>query len=254
MGTQQEIGAFEPVIRQAGMTPLPHVIDPHTLDVETIVLDEELAERIEAAALAIVIADVIGDDRLPLISFVDESLPEDNLLLASCTQAGATEQAAICQHRHRVGGIGVLGVLSGRQVIEVAGGLTTAEAMVSRAVTLLENGGLSAFVVQDSPGLVIARTLIPIVNEAAFAITEGLASAEDIDRAMTLGANFPFGPLHWADEIGIDRVLLAMEYLVQSTYEERYRPAPLLRRMAQAGFIGRSSGQGFFAYSDSEND
>jgi 3-hydroxybutyryl-CoA dehydrogenase len=75
-----------------------------------------------------------------------------------------------------------------------------------------------------------------------------VATADDIDLAMQLGANYPFGPLHWADVLGLDRVLLAMEYLVQATHEERYRPAPLLRRMAQAGRTGRSAGIGFFDY------
>jgi 3-hydroxybutyryl-CoA dehydrogenase len=145
-------------------------------------------------------------------------------------------------------GIGPLGILSGRNVIEVAPALTTDAAAVERASAFLESAGLQVHQTADRPGLVLARTLLPVVNEAAFALTEHIASAEDIDLAMTLGAGFPFGPLRWADEIGIDRVLLGLEYLVQATYAERYRPAPLLRRMAQAGWTGKAAGRGFFTY------
>src|SRR5579872_1880943 len=133
LGTREEIAVLEPLTRQAGMGAVRQILDPFTLDIETVVLDEGLAEQVARAAMAIVIADVVGDDRLPLISFVDDSLAPQYPLLVSCTQAGATEQAAICQHRERVVGIGLLGLLSGRKVIEVAPALTTSAAILRQA-------------------------------------------------------------------------------------------------------------------------
>lgn len=248
LGTAEELSIFEPAIRRAGMGISRYPIDPISLDVEEVVLDEELASRVERASMAVVLADVSGDDRLPLISFVDDALAPGRPLLVSCVQAGATEQAAICQHRERVIGIGTLGLLSGRQVIEVAATANTDRTLLAGVSAFLGEAGLQVAEVQDVPGLVLARILVPLVNEAAFALSEGVAGAEAIDTAVGLGANFPFGPLHWADEVGIDRVLLAMEYLVQATNDDRYRPAPILRRMAQAGHIGRAGGRGFFQY------
>ncbi|MDB5077286.1 MAG: 3-hydroxybutyryl-CoA dehydrogenase [Chloroflexi bacterium] len=251
IGTDDEIVVLEPLLQKAGIAVLAQEIDPMTLDVEAIVLDETLTARVETAAMAIIVADVSGDDRLPLISFIDDALPADRLLLASCSQAGVNEQAAICQHRERVVGFGPLGILSGRQVVEVSPGYNTTSAMLERSIQLFESAGLAVHQVTDTPGMVLGRMLMPIVNEATFALAEGMASAEDIDNAMRLGANYPFGPLRWADEIGLDRVLLAMEYLVQATHEERYRPAPLLRRLAHAGYVGKKAGRGFYTYGQS---
>jgi 3-hydroxybutyryl-CoA dehydrogenase len=248
IGTDEEIGALEPLFEKVGIAVVAQEIDHMTLDVEAIVLDETLTARVETASMAVIVADVSGDDRLPLISFIDDALPPDKLLLVSCTQAGVNEQAAICQHRQRLVGFGPLGILSGRQVVELSAGFNTAPEIMDRSVRMFESAGLEVHRVADTPGLVLARLLMPIVNEATFALSEGLASAEDIDNAMRLGANYPFGPLGWADEVGLDRVLLAMEYLVQATHEERYRPAPLLRRLAHAGYIGKKAGRGFFTY------
>ncbi len=247
-GTAAEIEAFTPFLRKAGVEVIGFPIDPTRFDFEVEALEGNLTALAGGANLALMLADVVGDDRLPLINCIDEALPSSSPLLVSCVQAGAQEQAAICEHPERVVGIGPLGVLSGRSVVEVAPALTTSQVVAERARAFLASGGLQVYQVSDNPGLVLARTLLPVVNEAAFALTERLATAEDIDTAATLGAGFPFGPLTWADGIGIDRVLLGLEYLVQATYAERYRPAPLLRRMAQAGWTGKAAGRGFFIY------
>ncbi len=248
LGAEDEIAVLEPVVRQAGLTPIVCAIDPPTLDVEAVVMDESIAARIAPSAMAIICADVSGDDRLPILSFVDESLPPGNLLLASCTQAGANEQAAICEHGHRLVGFGLLGLLSGRPIVEIAGSFVTGDEFLDKAAAFFGAAAVRVHTVPDTPGLLLARLLMPVVNEAASVLADRVASAEDIDTAVRLGLGFPFGVLHWADEIGIDRVLLAMEYLVQATHEERYRPAPLLRRMAQAGRAGKRAGRGFFSY------
>ncbi|HEY8285029.1 MAG TPA: 3-hydroxyacyl-CoA dehydrogenase family protein [Chloroflexota bacterium] len=247
-GTRAEIEAFTPYLRKAGVEVIGFPIDPLRFDFEVEALEGNLTALAGGANLALMLADVVGDDRLPLINCIDEALPSSSPLLVSCMQAGAQEQAAICEHPERVVGIGPLGVMSGKQVIELAPAFTTSQVVADRARAFLASGGLQVYQVGDHPGLVLARALLPVVNEAAFALTERVATAEDIDTAVTLGAGFPFGPLSWADEIGIDRVLLGLEYLVQATYSERYRPAPLLRRMAQAGWTGKAAGRGFFTY------
>ena len=102
--------------------------------------------------------------------------------------------------------------------------------------------------VGDAPGLVLGRIVCQLVNEAAFAIQEGVGSAEDIDTAMRLGFNYPRGPLEWADLIELDHVLATLDALYEELHEERYRAAPLLRRMVAEGRLGQSTGEGFFSY------
>jgi len=102
--------------------------------------------------------------------------------------------------------------------------------------------------VNEYPGFVVNRILIPMINEAVFMLQEGVASAEDIDTAMKLGANHPMGPLALADLIGLDVCLAIMELLRDEMGEGKYRPAPLLRKLGRAGRLGRKSGEGFFRY------
>jgi 3-hydroxybutyryl-CoA dehydrogenase len=99
----------------------------------------------------------------------------------------------------------------------------------------------------DACGLIAPRIVSLIVNEAAFALTEGVASADDIDAAVRLGANYPQGPLQWADAIGVDMVYTVIESMFEEMGDDRYRPAPLLRRMARAGWHGQQSPRGFFS-------
>ena len=104
--------------------------------------------------------------------------------------------------------------------------------------------------VGDAPGLVLGRIVGQLINEAAFALGEGVGSAQDIDTGMVLGLNHPRGPLAWADEIGLDYVLRLLDALCSEYREERYRPAPALRRLVSAGRLGRASGSGFFDYGE----
>ena len=104
--------------------------------------------------------------------------------------------------------------------------------------------------VEDAPGLVLGRIVCQIVNESAFALGEGVGSAQDIDQGMLLGLGHPRGPLAWADEIGLDEVLALLDALCEEYREDRYRPAPTLRRLVAAGRLGRATGAGFFEYDD----
>jgi 3-hydroxybutyryl-CoA dehydrogenase len=126
----------------------------------------------------------------------------------------------------------------------------TDDADVQRAETFFRTLGKHVEWVADSPGLVLGRIVCQLVNEAAFAVSEGVGTAGDVDVAMRAGYNFPRGPLEWADEIEIDHVLSTLDALYEELKEERYRAAPLLRRMVAEGTIGEATGRGFFTYED----
>ncbi|HWE62250.1 MAG TPA: 3-hydroxyacyl-CoA dehydrogenase family protein, partial [Chloroflexota bacterium] len=199
-------------------------------------------------SIALIVADRLVDARLDIIALVDDLLAPDRPLLVSCTQAGATEQSALCRHAQRVVGFSVLGLLGGHNVIELAAAYRTDPEVVARSGALFAQAGAQVRQVQDMPGLVLARIMAPLVNEAALAAGEGSASAEAIDTAMRLGGDFPFGPLRWADEVGLDRILMILDYLSRNLDGERFRPAPLLQQLALSGFTGKAAGRGFFTY------
>ena len=133
-------------------------------------------------------------------------------------------------------------------LIEIIRGAATSDETYEAAKALSERLGKTAVTVNEYPGFVVNRILIPMINEAVFMLQEGVASAEDIDTAMKLGANHPMGPLALADLIGLDVCLAIMELLRDEMGEGKYRPAPLLRKLVRAGRLGRKSGEGFFRY------
>ncbi|WP_374688221.1 3-hydroxyacyl-CoA dehydrogenase family protein, partial [Promineifilum sp.] len=133
-------------------------------------------------------------------------------------------------------------------IIELARALQTAESALVQAELFWRGLGQETILVADGPGLVRARTVCCVINEAAGMLMEGVASAADIDKAMRLGANYPRGPLEWADLIGLDAVLGVMTGLFEEWGDDRYRPSPLLRRMVAAGQLGRKVGRGFYVY------
>jgi 3-hydroxybutyryl-CoA dehydrogenase len=134
------------------------------------------------------------------------------------------------------------------QLVEVITALQTAEGTTAETVALAKKIGKTPVLVGDSPGFVLNRLLLPMINEAVFALDEGVADAESIDSCMKLGANQPIGPLALADLIGLDVCLHIMEVLHADFGDSKYRPCPLLRRMVAAGYLGRKSGKGFFVY------
>lgn len=133
-------------------------------------------------------------------------------------------------------------------LVEVVRGLETSEDAVNTAVAFATTIGKTPVVVNDSPGFVANRILLPMINEAIYALQDGVASKESIDEVMKLGMAHPMGPLALADLIGLDICLDIMETLQRDFGDDKYRPAPLLRRMVDAGRLGRKSGQGFYSY------
>lgn len=134
------------------------------------------------------------------------------------------------------------------QLVEVIKGAGTSEETYQFIMEFTKSLEKTPVTVEEAPGFVVNRILIPMINEAAFILMEGIASAEDIDAGMKLGANHPLGPLALGDLVGLDVCLSIMETLYTETGDSKYRPCPLLKKMVRAGFLGRKSGKGFFNY------
>ncbi len=139
------------------------------------------------------------------------------------------------------------------QLVEVIRGELTLEATRDAVVAVAKRMGKTPLEVQDYPGFVSNRLLMPMINEAVEALREGVASKEAIDGIMRLGMNHPMGPLELADFIGLDTCLAIMEVLHKGFGDDKYRPSPLLRRMVQAGLLGRKTGRGFYLYDEKGN-
>lgn len=183
-----------------------------------------------------------------LLMILADVVPQNALILTSALSTSTTQAASWIPRPERVIGFGVLPPFAKDGMVELALGLNSAENALNRAKTVWESVGMTPVVVQDSVGLVRTRVLCCIINEAATALKEGIATPHDIDAAMQLGANYPHGPLRWADYLGVDTVLGVMRGLYDEWQEDRYRPAPLLRHMVMAGHLGRKTGRGFYTY------
>jgi 3-hydroxybutyryl-CoA dehydrogenase len=193
-----------------------------------------------------------GNKKQSLLQKLDDFLPATSVIVTSCLSFGVTQLASWLRHPARLVGFATFYPLKDRKVIELAGGLRSAESALSVAEEFFKSLGKETFRVKDTAGLTFPRILSLIINEAARALEEGVASAEEIDIAMRLGVNYPQGPLKWADQIGLDEVLAVLEGLLRETGDDRYRPAPLLKRLVTAGFLGETSGRGFYVYNEGQ--
>jgi 3-hydroxybutyryl-CoA dehydrogenase len=134
------------------------------------------------------------------------------------------------------------------QLVEVIRGGRTTDVVVEKSKAFIESIGKVPIEVNEAPGFVVNRLLVPLINEATFLLSEGVASAEEIDQSMKLGANHPIGPLALADLIGLDVCLHVMEVLYDEFADSKYRPSPLLRKMVRSGHLGRKTRKGFYNY------
>jgi len=192
------------------------------------------------------------DRKRALLQHLDAVLPLSSLVLTCCLRFATTHMASWLKHPERIVGFATFFPLKQRKLVELAGGLRTSENSMAEAEELLKSLGKETVRVKDTAGLTFPRILSLIINEAARSLEEGVASAEEIDVAMRLGVNYPQGPLRWADQIGLEDVLAVLEGLERETGDDRYRPAPLLKKLVVAGFLGETSGRGFYSYHEGQ--
>jgi 3-hydroxybutyryl-CoA dehydrogenase len=175
-------------------------------------------------------------------------LTHDAILASNTSSLSLTRLAAVCERPERVVGMHFFNPVPVLKLVEVIRAEQTSDATVARIEELTRALGKTAVAIADSPGFAVNRLLVPMINEAAFLLQEGVASAADIDESMKLGAAHPMGPLALADLIGLDVCLSIMEVLQEGFGDPKYRACPLLRRMVAAGYLGRKSGRGFHVY------
>jgi len=177
-----------------------------------------------------------------------KAMPQDAILATNTSSIPITRIAASVVNSERVIGMHFMNPVPIMQLVEIIRGVQTSDATYAATRALAERMGKTTVLSKDMPGFIVNRILIPMLNEACFALQEGLASAEDIDTAMKLGTNVPMGPLSLADFIGLDTCLFIAEVLHKGLGDDKYRPAPLLRQYVEAGWLGRKTKRGFHRY------
>ncbi|MBV4536602.1 MULTISPECIES: 3-hydroxybutyryl-CoA dehydrogenase [Pseudomonas] len=186
--------------------------------------------------------------KLRILKQVAANVGADCLIATNTSSLSVTQLAASIEHPERFIGVHFFNPVPMMALVEIIRGLQTSDSTYAQALLVTEKLGKTPITAGNRPGFVVNRILVPMINEAIFVRQEGLASAEDIDTGMRLGCNQPIGPLALADLIGLDTLLAIMEAFHEGFNDSKYRPAPLLKEMVAAGYLGRKSGRGFFTY------
>lgn len=207
-----------------------------------------VAEAVADADLVVEAVPEKAELKYDLFRTLDEAAPAGAILASNTSSISITEIAARTGRPERVIGMHFMNPVPVMKLVEVIRGLATSDATTRAVMTLARELGKTPVEVNDFPGFVSNRVLMPMINEAVFCLMEGVAEVEAIDTVMKLGMNHPMGPLALADLIGLDTCLNILEVLHRELGDDRYRPCPLLRKYVAAGWLGRKTGRGFHTY------
>ncbi|PQJ36339.1 3-hydroxybutyryl-CoA dehydrogenase [Salinibacter sp. 10B] len=208
----------------------------------------DTAEGVADVGLAVEAVPEEQELKAEIFGTLDRHAPDDAILASNTSSISITWIAAQTERPARVIGMHFFNPVPVMTLVEVVRGQRTSEATFDTVSGLAEELDKKPVEVEDYPGFVSNRVLMPMINEAVFCVMEGVADPDDIDTVMTLGMNHPMGPLTLADFIGLDVCLHIMEVLHEELGDDKYRPCPLLRRKVTAGQLGRKTGEGFFSY------
>jgi len=231
--------------RQAKKGALPESLVGETLSRITVTQDMNDLANVDFAVEAVTEHEPL---KLEIFRKLDGIVKAGSILASNTSSIPITKIASVTGRPDKVIGMHFMNPVPVMKLVEIIRGHATSDetfALTSELVAKLEK---EMAVSQDYPGFIVNRILIPMINEAAFALYEGIATAEDIDKGMKLGTNQPMGPLTLADFIGLDTVLAIANVLYDGFKDPKYRPCPLLVKMVNAGYMGRKSGRGFYTY------
>ena len=183
-----------------------------------------------------------------LFEKLDTILKKDCIIASNTSTLPIIQLATITSRPENVVGIHFFNPAPVMKLVEIIKSLTTSQQTAQKAEKFVLSLGKDPVVTKDRPGFIVNRILLPMLNEAVFALEEGMGTAQDIDKAMKLGTNHPMGPLELIDLIGLDVILDILDVLIEEFKDSKYRAAPLLRQMVRAGHLGRKSGKGFHQY------
>lgn len=237
-----------------------------TNSLDRLIKKEKISEEQKAAALALIktttdMADMSGVDivieaateneglKLKIIKDVERVIGPNAIIASNTSSISITHMAAATARPNKFIGLHFFNPVPVMTLVEIIRGLQTSDETHASVETLAQALGKYPITVKNNPGFVVNRILCPMINEAIFVFSEGLASAEAIDEGMKLGCNHPIGPLALADMVGLDTLLAVMQVFYEGFDDSKYRPAPLLKEMVGAGYLGRKSGRGFYTYS-----
>ncbi|MEC1649856.1 3-hydroxybutyryl-CoA dehydrogenase [Bacillus vallismortis] len=213
-----------------------------------------LSRTLEEAKHTDIVIEAIAENmaaKTELFKRLDHICPPHAILASNTSSLPITEIAAVTNRPERVIGMHFMNPVPVMKLVEVIRGLATSAETASEVMGLAEKMGKTPVEVNDFPGFVSNRVLLPMINEAIYCVYEGVAKPEAIDEVMKLGMNHPMGPLALADFIGLDTCLSIMEVLYSGLGDSKYRPCPLLRKYVKAGWLGKKSGRGFYQYEES---
>ena len=247
-----------PVALEKGVTTISGSLD-------RLVKKEKITAEIKAAAMARVkttstLTDLAACDyvieaatenealKVKILKDLDVTLKPETIIATNTSSISITQLAAATKRPDRFVGMHFFNPVPMMALVELIRGLATSDATIATAQELAKALGKTPITVKNSPGFVVNRILCPMINEAIFCLQEGLATAEDIDAGMKLGTNQPIGPLALADMIGLDIMIAVMNVFYEGFNDPKYRPAPLLKEMVAAGYLGRKTGRGFYTY------